>query len=39
MLLDIDGVIDYTSLTVNGGTTNITIGDDQVPVVGTVVIS
>lgn len=39
MLLDIPGVIDYTSLTINGGTTNITIGDDQVPVLGTVVIS
>lgn len=39
MLLDIEGVIDYTSLTVNGGTINITIEDDQVPVVGTAVIS
>lgn len=36
MLLDIDGVVDYTSLTVNGSTTNVTIGDDQVPVLGTV---
>ena len=34
MLLDIEGVIDYTSLTINGGTTNITIGDDQVPILG-----
>jgi uncharacterized phage protein gp47/JayE len=39
MLLDIDGVIDYSSLTVNGGTANITIGADQVPVAGTVVIN
>lgn len=39
MLLDIEGVIDYTSLTVNGGTSNITIGADQVPVAGTVVIT
>lgn len=39
MLLDIDGVIDYSDLTVNGGTTNITIGADEVPIVGTVVIN
>jgi len=39
MLLDIEGVIDYSSLTVNGGTVNITVGDDQVPIAGTVVIS
>lgn len=36
MLLDIAGVVDYTSLTVNGGTSNIIIGADQVPVIGTV---
>lgn len=36
ILLDIDGVTDYTSLTVNGGTANVTVGADQVPVVGTV---
>lgn len=39
MLLDIEGVVDYTSLTVNGGTENIIIDDDQVPIAGTVVIS
>lgn len=39
MLLDIAGVTDYSVLTVNGGTVNITIGDDQVPVVGTVTVS
>lgn len=32
LLLDTPGVIDYTSLTVNGGTENIEIGADQVPV-------
>jgi Uncharacterized homolog of phage Mu protein gp47 len=36
MLLDIDGVTDYTILTVNGGNGNITIGPDQVPVPGSV---
>lgn len=39
MLLDIPGVIDYTSLTVNGGTGNIEIDADSVPVLGTVVVS
>jgi uncharacterized phage protein gp47/JayE len=39
MLLDIPGVIDYSSLTINGGTANITLDDDQVPIVGTVVVS
>lgn len=38
ILLDIDGVVDYTALTVNGGTENVTIGADQVPVLGTVTI-
>ncbi len=36
MLLDIAGVADYTSLTINGGTTNIAIDDNQVPVLGNV---
>lgn len=39
MLLDIAGVTDYSALTVNGGTTNIAIAADEVPVLGTVVIS
>lgn len=36
MLLDINGVVDYTLLTVNNGTENITIADNQVPVLGTI---
>lgn len=36
MLLDISGVTDYTALTINNGTTNITIADNQVPVMGSV---
>ena len=38
-LLDIDGVVDYSSLTINGGTANITIADNQVPVLGTVTVT
>lgn len=38
LLLDTDGVIDFTSLTVGGGTSNVTIPDDAVPVLGTVVV-
>lgn len=36
MLLDINGVEDYTLLTVNGGTSNAVIADNQVPVIGNV---
>lgn len=36
ILLDIDGVVDFSSLTVNGGTNDIAIGEDDVPVVGNV---
>ncbi len=39
ILLDIDGVIDYTSLKINGSTVNITMEDNEVPVIGSVVIS
>ena len=39
LLLDIDGVQDCSGLTVNGGTANITIGDDQVPVLEAVSIT
>ena len=39
ILLDIPGVIDYLSLEINGGNISITIGDNQVPVLGTVVVS
>ena len=35
-LLDIDGVINFKTLTVNGGTADIEIEEDQVPVLGTV---
>ena len=38
-LLGIDGVTDYTALTVNGGTGNVVIGADQVPVLGEVTVS
>lgn len=38
-LLDIDGVIDFSSLTINGGTGNITIAESQVPVLGTVTVT
>jgi uncharacterized phage protein gp47/JayE len=38
LLLGTDGVIDYTALTVNGGTANISIADDEVPVLGTVTV-
>lgn len=36
MLLDIEGVIDYTAMTVNGGTANVVLEARQVPVLGTV---
>lgn len=36
LLLGTDGVLDYTSLTLNGGTSNVVLADNQVPVVGTV---
>ncbi len=39
MLLDIDGVVDYTTLTINGGSSNVVIGEEQVPILGTVVIA
>jgi uncharacterized phage protein gp47/JayE len=39
MLLDIDGVNDYASLKINGGTSNIVVGEEQVPIIGSVVIS
>ncbi len=38
ILLGLDGVTDYTGLTVNGGTDNLTLESDQVPVLGTVVV-
>lgn len=39
ILLGIDGVSDYTALTINGGTGNVEIGPEQVPVLGEVVVS
>lgn len=39
LLLDLEGVLDYENLTVNSGTGNVTIGDTQVAVKGTVTLS
>lgn len=39
MLMDIDGVTDYSSLTLNGGTANVTVGGEQVPELGTVAVT
>ncbi|MEW8957778.1 MAG: baseplate J/gp47 family protein [Moorella sp. (in: firmicutes)] len=39
LFLDTPGVLDYLNLTVNGGTSNVTIGDEQVPILGTVTIT
>lgn len=39
LMLDNTGVLDYSNLSVNGGTTNIAIGDEQVAVLGQVVLS
>lgn len=36
LLMEVDGVVDYASLQVNGGTANITLDDDAVPVAGEV---
>ncbi len=36
LLLNTDGVVDYTSLLVNSGTSNVTIADTEVAIVGTV---
>jgi uncharacterized phage protein gp47/JayE len=36
LILNQNGVIDYADLTINGGTSNIVLGDDEVAVVGTV---
>lgn len=39
MLMDIDGVTDYSSLNLNGGTANITVGGEQVPELGTAAVT
>ena len=38
LLLSIPGVTDYTALTVNGGTANVALKEDQVPVLGEVTV-
>jgi uncharacterized phage protein gp47/JayE len=35
-ILDANGVIDYSNLTVNGAVTNVILNDDQVPILGAV---
>ena len=39
LLLDTTGVKDYDTLLVNNGTANITIGDDEIPTAGTLVLT
>ncbi|BAK99216.1 baseplate J-like family protein [Oscillibacter valericigenes Sjm18-20] len=39
LLLSIPGVVDYTALTVGGGTANISVAADEVPVLGEVSVS
>lgn len=34
LLLSVPGIADYSNLTVNGGNENITIGDDEMPILG-----
>ncbi|KXS40991.1 MAG: baseplate j family protein, partial [Candidatus Frackibacter sp. T328-2] len=38
-ILDSEGVIDYTNLLVNGGTSNVSIGDEDVAELGNVVVT
>jgi uncharacterized phage protein gp47/JayE len=39
LILQCDSVLDYDTLTVNGGTSNITVTEEQVPVIGTVTLT
>ncbi len=39
LLLSVDGVLDYASLTLNGQAANVALTDEQVPTLGTVVLS
>ena len=39
LILALDDVEDYTSLKVNGGTSNISLGDGVIPIIGTVVVT
>lgn len=36
ILLSTDGVVDYNNLTLNGGTVNMALADEEIPVVGTI---
>lgn len=36
LLMDIEGVVDYSNLKINGGTSNVSLGEDEIAVVGTV---
>ncbi|PRR85949.1 Baseplate J-like protein [Clostridium luticellarii] len=36
ILLSTDGVVDYNSLTLNGGTVNVALADEEIPVAGTI---
>lgn len=38
-IMDTDGVLDYSSLTVNSGTASVQLEDDEVPVLGTVTLT
>jgi uncharacterized phage protein gp47/JayE len=38
-LLDADGVVDYADLRVNGGTANVLLNDDEVPVIGVITLT
>ena len=38
-LLDVDAVLDYSDLTVNGAVANVQLSDDEVPVVGSILIN
>lgn len=38
LIFNTNGVIDYSNLVINGGTTNITIADEEIPVLGGVTI-
>lgn len=39
LILASEGVLDYSNLTINGGTANISIGDEQVAVLGQVILN
>jgi len=39
IILDVPGVLDYSNLTINSGTSNVSIGNEQVAVLGTVMTS